>query len=128
MRNCEACGERIESTNKRKRFCDSKCRGRGHRGDSAPAVASVEPVEPPAVGLVSATERTLEQAGRLDTVVGQQAMALARRIASPNESGSGVAALSKELRAVMVEAMAGANVAADPLDELRKRRDSKRAG
>jgi hypothetical protein len=42
------------------------------------------------------------------------------------DTGSGTAALSKELRAVMVAAVQGAPAAADPVDELRARRDRKR--
>jgi hypothetical protein len=36
--------------------------------------------------------------------------------------------LSKELRAVMAQALAGGEVAEDPLDQLKTRRDEKRAG
>jgi hypothetical protein len=65
----------------------------------------------------------LQAAGRADTALGQQALALAERVNNPRDTGSAIAALSKELRAVMVEALKGAEVAADPLDELRARRD-----
>lgn len=70
---------------------------------------------------------TLQDADRLDTVLGQQALALAAQIVSPFQTGAGVASLSKELRAVMAEAMRGVAAAADPVDELRRRRDAKRA-
>jgi hypothetical protein len=42
------------------------------------------------------------------------------------DTGGGLAALSKELRAVMAAALLNAAVAANPLDELRARRDAKR--
>lgn len=73
------------------------------------------------------TARQLREAERFDTVLGQQALALARRIESPMETGASVASMSKEFRAVMVEALDGVNVAADPLDELRLRRDRRRS-
>jgi hypothetical protein len=63
---------------------------------------------------------------RFDTVLGQQAMVLANRIVI-EVSGSSMAALSKELRAVMVEALDGVSAAVNPLDELRARRDGRRA-
>ena len=77
-------------------------------------------------GLVAAVRAELEAADRLSTVAGQHALELARRIAAAPEMSSGVAALSRELRAVMGEALAGVGAAADPVDELRARRDAKR--
>jgi hypothetical protein len=53
---------------------------------------------------------------------------LASRVESPHETGSAVAALSRELRTVLDVALAGVAVAADPVDELRVLRDRKRAG
>jgi hypothetical protein len=52
------------------------------------------------------------------------ALQLARRIEAPGESGSGMAALSKELRAVMADVVKDAATGPDPLDELRARRDA----
>jgi hypothetical protein len=78
--------------------------------------------------LVSTTRRELESAGRLDTVLGQQTLILAERIDSPHETASGTAALSKEFRAVREAALEGVGIAANPLDELRARRERKLAG
>lgn len=57
-------------------------------------------------------------------------MTLAHRIASAmaTETGAGLAALAKEFRASMDAATANAQQAADPIDELRARRDGKRSG
>jgi hypothetical protein len=60
--------------------------------------------------------------------LGAQAIQIARRMTNQFDTGSAFAALSKELRSVMAQAMAGATPAADPLDELRARRDAKRLG
>ncbi|WP_201029539.1 hypothetical protein [Mycolicibacterium canariasense] len=78
--------------------------------------------------LVKATMVELEAAGKLDSMLGQQALALARRMSG---EVTGIAALSKELSRVMAAATANTpgSVAAvaDGIDELRARRDAKRA-
>jgi hypothetical protein len=56
-----------------------------------------------------------------------QCVFLAERLsASTFDTGSAVAAVSRELRATMTAALADVPVANDPLDELRARRDRKR--
>lgn len=83
------------------------------------------PVERPAtLGTVGATHAELERAGRLDTHLGQSALALAARIDSAT-AVMGFAALVKELRMTMVEALKGAPRQADELDELEERRRQK---
>jgi hypothetical protein len=85
-------------------------------------------VLPPAAGeapLVAATRRDLEDAGVFDTVAGQQAILLATRMTSPHETGAAVASMSKQLQAVVGEALKSVKLR-DPLDELRQRRDSRR--
>lgn len=76
--------------------------------------------------VTAATEKWLEDVGGLDTALGQQALVLARRIDSPAENGSGVAALSREFREVL--RAVGGKREADPLDELRARRDRRGYG
>lgn len=125
---CAACGRSFEAKRSTAKFCGVTCRSRVHRaGTAGTVVALPSPAQPRAQssGLVGAIERELEAADRLDTVLGQQAVELAGRIVSPASSGASVATLSKELRAVMAAAMEGVEVAADPLDELQRRRDAK---
>lgn len=69
----------------------------------------------------------LDAAGRADTYLGAAALALADRI-DQSTAVMGFAALVKELRATMDAALAGVKKVADPLDELRARRDAKRTG
>jgi hypothetical protein len=69
----------------------------------------------------------LEAAGRSETYLGAAALALADRI-DQSTAVMGFAALVKELRATMDAALDGVQQAADPLDELKRRRDAKRAG
>jgi len=78
-------------------------------------------------GLVAAVERELVAADRVDSMLGQASLVLARRVSSAFEAGASVASLTKQLRETMAAALKGAAVAADPLDELRARRDEKRA-
>ena len=67
------------------------------------------------------TARHLSLANALDTPAGQLALLLAWAMESPYQSGSGVAALSKELTRVM-QIIEGEQVTRDPLDELQARR------
>jgi hypothetical protein len=70
----------------------------------------------------------LTAAGRLESSAGQAAIALATRIDEGAESSAGLAALTRELRAAMAEALANVTEAGDALDELRARREARRAG
>lgn len=124
MRICDYCAEPIESKSRNARFCSPECRARNKDTPRPPTAVPLQAVPDPATGLVDALTKELADAKRLDTVLGQQALALAVKM-SGFESGSSLAALSKELRTVMAEATRGAEVAADPLDELKLRRDRK---
>jgi hypothetical protein len=68
----------------------------------------------------TATRTALESAGRLDTPAGQAALALAGRLDLGNDdTGSSVASVAKEFRATLAEALAGAVVELDALDDLK---------
>jgi hypothetical protein len=125
QRPCDACGEPYQAQRASSRFCSSRCRVRFHAAGGGKVaelpVLSQGPLE-------AATARRLEAVGRLDSVLGQQALMLARRLDAPGEPGAAVASLSRELRAVMVEALEGVAAQADDLDELKARRERKHAG
>jgi hypothetical protein len=129
-RNCGACGKQFEAARPNAKFCGPTCRKRASRGASAQAP---NPVASADNSLVKATKAELEAAGKLDTRLGQQALILAARM-SGTETPSGVGTLSKELDRVMAAAIGSAPAAApapgagDDVDELRARRDAKRAG
>lgn len=127
-RSCEACGKDLVGRPAKTRFCGASCRSRAHRSPKplTPTPRSADPLVPGPGPLAAAAMVELEAAGRLSSVVGAQALALAARIESSVETGAAVASLSKEFRAVMAAALEGVGVAADPLDELRARRDFKR--
>lgn len=127
---CAGCGKTFDAKRKTARFCGPTCRQRSHRRPDRP-VAPVPPITPDGLSepaLVAAMRKELESAERLDTFLGQQALQLAAQMAAGGETGSAMAALSKELRAVMTEALANAPKAADSLDELAQRRVRKASG
>ena len=118
---CESCGAPFAARRRDARFCSDRCRKRARRRGVRLAAVPVTHVDRE---LVAATHRELVAAGRVDTALGAMALQLARRIEAPGESGSGMAALSKELRAVMADVVKDAATGPDPLDELRARRDA----
>ena len=131
QRECGSCGRPYEAKRASSRFCGPSCRQRASRASAAglPArVSTLNDESAPPSALEVVTARELEAVGRLESVAGQLAMELARRVASPHETGAAVAALARQLGATMTAALAGvAPAAADPLDEIRARRDRKRS-
>lgn len=124
QRNCDMCGRTFEAKRKDARYCGSTCRNnRARSGGRTPQIPDSEN------SLVAATTAELESAGKLNTILGQQALVLARRMGT---EVTGVAALSKELSRVIAEALGKSKTSAvsesDGIDELRRRRDAKRAG
>lgn len=145
-RSCNLCGTLYSPKRATSQYCSTACRTRATRlrqsGVRAP-LAALTPTEAPAaaappaptadglvLSLVTSTRKQLEAAERLDTILGQQALVLATRLELTTgiDTGSSLAAVSKELRAVMAEALAGVAVAEDPIDELRRRRELKLSG
>lgn len=128
-RTCEAgCGRRLEGRPD-KRYCSEACSKRARRNGSgavSPMLAGPD-VIPDGLSASVMVRRDLEAAGRLHTYLGACALALAERIDS-STAVMGFAALVKQLESTMAAATAGVKVVADPVDELRSRRDSKRAG
>ena len=124
-RSCEVCGTAYESSRPSARFCGTNCRTRAHRDPGAvrrPSALAV-PSEGGPVGLmVVAVRAELAAAGRDGSYLGAVALTLADRM-DGSKSIMGYAAMARELRATMDQALAGVKVAADPVDELRLRRD-----
>lgn len=125
-RACDFCGAGYETSSRTSRFCSSRCRLRNHRSPASTTVTAFPAPQERPGALSVAIRAELVGAGMLDTVLGQQALALAVRMESPGETGSGVASLSKELRVVFAE-LAGRVVVEDPLDEIQARRRRKLA-
>jgi len=127
QRPCGSCGEPYEAKRSDSRFCGDRCKKRAQRGHTAPVAV---PIAMPVLSsdkAVASVQRELEAAGRTDTYLGALALVLAARI-DGSKAVMGFAALAKELRVTMDAALAGVTVVADPVDELRSRRDAKRVG
>jgi len=90
-------------------------------------VTVLPPTELPESDLVRVYRRELEEHGRLDTADGEHVMKLVRRMDQDEYTASALAALSRELRAAMEQALRGAAGASSALDELRARRAKRRS-
>ncbi len=130
QRECDECGHCYTARRVSSRFCGNTCGKRAQRARAAglpPRAASLDGHEAPPSELERVVARELDAVGRLQSVAGQVALELAFRVASPYESGAAVASLAKQFREAMDRALAGVDRAADPLDEIRARRDRKRS-
>lgn len=129
QRQCDACGHSYPARRASSRFCSGTCGKRSQRARAAGITllaATLDDREAPSE-LVQAVTRELEAAGRLGSAFGQVAVELARRIGSRRETGAATSALARELPRQLAAALAGVADAADPLDEIRARRDRKRS-
>lgn len=141
LKECEQCGTQFVARKSTAKYCSGNCRTRASRNRTAAGInsagqpaASAQPKASGGVvlvageGLVAQVQRELEDAGRLDTVLGQQALVLAQRmrVVSP-DTGSSLSAISKELRTVMAQALDGVAIEGDPIDEVTRRREAKMA-
>jgi hypothetical protein len=132
---CEQCQKSFEAKSRTAVYCGVSCRVRAHQARKNAGVTAEKPELAPVAALpvkesalVAATRRELEEAGKIDSVAGQLALELAAKACSPADTGSAKAAVSKELRAVMAEALADVAKKADGLDELASRRLQKASG
>jgi hypothetical protein len=120
---CEVCGAEFEGQRSTAKTCSDVCRQRKRRCEPNPA-----PVAGGEHPLVARTRLELQEAGKLDSVVGLHALRLAEKLTSTRDTGSATAAVSKEFRAVMAEALADVPRKADSVDELAQRRLQKASG
>lgn len=134
-KTCAMCPTEFEAKRSAAKYCSEKCKKRAQRKPGGTKAAKVvklpaESADGSAAGpLTVATMAELEAAGRLNTALGQAAVALAGRIdTGATETGSGLAAMVREHRATLAEALRDAEGQADPLDELQARRERKLAG
>jgi hypothetical protein len=92
-------------------FEEAYCAGRSDRRRCNPSVAKSP--------LVVAVEAELTAAGRLNTAKGWIALAAVDRLSSSGlDTASGFAALLREARACLDDALEGGAVADDPLDRV----------
>lgn len=117
QRRCARCGVGFEARRSDAKFCSDKCRKQVARAEE-------EGGEKPSDLEVQVRAR-LTEAGMTDSILGQQAIELARRMCSPVETASAAAAVSRELREVMVAVEQARPPEVDPVEQLRQRRDLK---
>ena len=123
---CSRCGSDFETARRSARWCSDRCRTAAARARKAgkPETSSKPKRRKPAPQTEPDHGMT---AGRADTSAGRTAIALARRIDDGAESSAGMAALTRELSARMAEATASVESEGDAIDELRARREARRA-
>ncbi len=122
-RACDQCGRQYEAKRPNSRFCGDTCRKRSQRDRRAAKSAEARKSS----GLADQVRSDLKKADRLNTVLGRQAIALAGALETAGVSGASVASLSRELSRVMAEAMQGARLVSDALDEFTLRLQQKAA-
>lgn len=138
QRTCDVCAKPFEAQRPTAKYCGSSCRARRSRAGAPVPVVAVAPVSPgheqpdvderpPVDGLIGAVRVELEELKQVNTVVGQHALELAKRIVNSPGMNTGVSSLSKELSRVLGEARSASTVVDDPVDDLKARRDAKRA-
>lgn len=125
-RRCDRCGRSYEFKRASSKFCSSSCRTQASK-PTAGVVALPAGPAPVETETVEATRAHLARLGRLEHPLGLMALRLAQRLdGATADTGSSLAAVTKELRAVLTEAAAGVKVSDDPVDELRRQREKRR--
>lgn len=122
VRQCDACGHLYTAQRATSRFCSSTCRARVARGQ----VPNPQTSTRVAGDITEAVRRELQAVDREATPLGQTAISLAMALDGVQAGASGIAALARELRATMTDAMAGATTGRTPLDDLRERYNRRR--
>jgi hypothetical protein len=128
-RKCDHCGSRYTTKSQLSRYCTAACRNTAYRSRKAGA-GSPQPAPDTDQGLVERETRVeLARLGGTGTPMGAVAVALARRVdGAAGEAGSSVAALARELRMTLGVVAEASKVEADPIDELRQRREERLRG
>jgi hypothetical protein len=129
-RPCDTCGTTYAAKTSRSRYCSARCRRRAaYTGQAARRRVTQRSVlaDPQASTVAAAVLSVLEPHGLTGTPRGRAAMVLAERLdAADSESGAGLAALARQLDAMVDAALASVPTieAVDPIDVLRARRRS----
>ena len=138
MKKCAVDGKKFKATRSTAKYCSEECRKQAYRDKKkadavaatvAASVASSVAADDPA-SITNATIAVLSAAGRLETAHGAIAITLAKRMDAFTllEQGSSVAALSKELRAVLAEAVQNPETPDDPVEAARLAAEALRNG
>ena len=135
-RQCDLldCGVEYEAGTAKSRFHSPACRKRAHRGaptrdasQEAPIVPLSVPDEPAMGPIEAAALKQLQDVERDQTLLGQAALALSRRLDRGGDTGAGMASLVKQLEATVKAATADVKSADSPLDRMRDELAQRRA-
>ena len=128
-RDCDNCGQRYTTKSGQSKFCkDLGCgrervRLRKRKFDGK----NVVPFTPGEGTLTTAARARLTEGGMLETDAGRLVLHLAERLdGSSKDTGSSFAALSREYRTAMAEAMKDAAQQANPISTLREAASQRR--
>lgn len=121
------CGTVFPARSSKARYCSDRCRKRKNKADDLADLVSLTPAPDAGVGSVErATAAELVEVGRLDSVLGQTCLVLARRLDSPGlDTGSAISAVAARLEATLAAAKKGAGALPAPQqlqDEVAARR------
>lgn len=129
MRICSKCGSPLPlqtGRGARRKMCATCSPSRDRKGKKPRTKTAPKP-KIARRSLVSSVTAELTSAGMLDSHQGQAALLLAKRLASGEDSGASMAQVVRQLRETMTAAMAAAAPPeADPVDELRAKREKRR--
>lgn len=119
---CAGCAGEFEARHRNAKWCSDRCR-KAQARKAEPSVSNPEPEGDS--GLVASVRAELTRAEVAESFAGQLALALAKRLSHPDESG--ISSLSKELRTVMAAALAGVTPepSEEDKDEVTKAREAR---
>lgn len=125
MRHCATCGSSLEGRSPRARYCSNSCRAKGRRNGDAMPVLPLPLSAGTAGRLTSATRSEAEALGVAGSALAESALTLALQIDALPDPRT-LPNLNREWRATMAELRAASvGVTVNPLDELRRRRESR---
>jgi len=126
-RKCADCGAPIQQKpmGGPRKYCED-CRPSAPKPTASPQLVAVN-AAPVAGQVYDRTLEVLRQAEREATPLGAVALTLAEQMDSGGHAATGYAALAKQLEATLASAMAGVKLTVSAVDELRARRERRRA-
>lgn len=136
-RTCDHCGKQYTALRVTSKFCSASCRSAARRDPKPEPEPQPEPVaqeEPPsptpadvATHVQARVLAALTESGRVDTLDGQLALALAGQIDRGADSGSAMVSLARGVREAMAAALADLVVPMDPAQKAEAARAARRA-
>lgn len=127
-RSCEVCSLEFEAARPNARYCSPAHRTQASR-DRARARTQDLDAQAQDGFVTRATRRELTEGDRADTAAGLAALALAHRIDhAERETGSSFAAVVREHRRTLADALRNLIPKGDAVDELKRKREQRAAG